>query len=50
MKKSCGIFERDVRELSAPFDSLKFLRFITAVATRCAQMLNVAEIVRDAEK
>lgn len=41
--------ERDVRELSDAIDSLKFLRFITAVAARCGQMLNVAEIARDAD-
>ena len=41
--------ERDIRELSDAIDSLKFLRFITAVAARCGQMLNVAEIARDAD-
>lgn len=41
--------ERDVRELSDAIDSLKFLRFITAVAARCGQMLNIAEIARDAD-
>lgn len=41
--------ERDIRELSEAVDSLKFLRFITAVAARCGQMLNVAEIARDAD-
>ena len=41
--------ERDVRELSEAIDSLKFLRFITAVAARCGQMVNVAEIARDAD-
>lgn len=41
--------ERDVRELSDSIDSLKFLRFITAVAARCGQMVNVAEIARDAD-
>lgn len=41
--------ERDVRELSDAIDSLKFLRFITAVAARCGQMLNAAEIARDAD-
>ena len=39
--------ERDVKELSDAIDSLKFLRFITAVAARCGQMVNVAEIARD---
>lgn len=41
--------ERDVRELSDAIDSLKFLNFITAVAARCSQMLNVADIARDAD-
>ena len=41
--------ERDVRELSSEIDSLKFLRFITATAARCGQMLNIAEIARDAD-
>jgi hypothetical protein len=41
--------EREVRELSDAIDSLKFLHFITAVAARCGQMLNVAEIARDAD-
>lgn len=41
--------ERDVRELSSSIDSLKFLRFITAAAARCSQMLNVAEIARDVD-
>lgn len=41
--------ERDVRELSDSIDSLKFLRFMTAVAARCSGMLNVAEIALDAD-
>ena len=41
--------ERDVRELSDSIDSLKFLRFITAVAARFGQMLNAADIARDAD-
>lgn len=41
--------ERDVKELSDAIDSLKFFRFITAVAARCGQMLNVADIARDAD-
>ncbi len=41
--------ERDVRELSDSIDSLRFLRFMTAVAARCGQMLNVADIARDAD-
>ena len=41
--------ERDVRELSDAIDSLKFYNFITAVAARCGQMLNIADIARDAD-
>lgn len=41
--------ERDVMELSDTIDSLKFFRFITAVAARCGQMLNTADIARDAD-
>ena len=41
--------ERDIRELSNAIDSLKFLKFITAVAARCSQMLNIAEVARDAD-
>ena len=41
--------ERDVRELSNAIDSLKFHRFVVAVAARCGQMLNVADIARDAD-
>lgn len=41
--------ERDVRAISDSIDSLKFLRFITAVAARCGQLLNIADIARDAD-
>ena len=41
--------ERDVKSLSDAIDSLKFLRFITALAARCSQMLNVSELARDVE-
>ncbi|MBP5468124.1 MAG: DUF4143 domain-containing protein, partial [Candidatus Riflebacteria bacterium] len=41
--------ERDVKELSESIDYLKFFRFITAVAARCSQLLNVADIARDAD-
>lgn len=41
--------ERDVKELSDKISSLKFLRFITAVAARCSQMLNIADIARDSD-
>lgn len=41
--------ERDVRDLSSAIDSLKFLRFMTAVAARCSQMVNIADIATDAD-
>lgn len=41
--------ERDVRELSDSIDTLKFLRFMTAVAARCSGMLNIADIAKDAD-
>lgn len=41
--------ERDVKQLSDAIDSLKFLHFITAAAARCGQMLNIADIARDAD-
>lgn len=41
--------ERDVKELSDAIDSLKFFRFMTAVAARSGQMLNVSEIAQDAD-
>ena len=41
--------ERAVRGLSDSIDSLKFLRFITAVAARCSGMVNVSDIAQDAE-
>ena len=41
--------ERDIRELSGSIDSLKFLKFITAVAARCGQMLNMADIAQNAD-
>lgn len=41
--------ERDVRELSSSIDSLKFLSFITAAASRCGQIVNVAGMARDAD-
>lgn len=41
--------ERDVRELSEGMDSLKFLKFITAVAARCSQLVNYSSIAGDAE-
>lgn len=41
--------ERDVKELSDAIDTLKFFKFVTAVAARAGQMLNVADIVRDSD-
>lgn len=41
--------ERDVKELSGTIESLKFLRFMTAVAARCGQMVNATEIANDAD-
>lgn len=41
--------ERDVRELSGSIDATEFARFIRAVACRCAQLVNAAEIGRDVD-
>lgn len=41
--------ERDVKELSGSIDSLRFLKFITAVACRTSQIVNYADIARDAD-
>lgn len=41
--------QRDIKELSTTIDSLKFMGFITAVASRCSQIVNVAEMARDAD-
>ncbi|HOO52279.1 MAG TPA: ATP-binding protein [Alphaproteobacteria bacterium] len=41
--------ERDVRELSGSIDSTEFARFIRAVACRCAQIVNAADIGRDVD-
>lgn len=41
--------ERDVRELSQTIDSLSFMKFITAVACRTSQIVNYADIARDAD-
>jgi predicted AAA+ superfamily ATPase len=41
--------ERDVKELSGAIDSLSFLKFITAVACRTSQIVNYADIARDAD-
>lgn len=41
--------ERDVRLLSPSADALKFADLITSAAARCSQILNVADIARDAD-
>ena len=41
--------ERDVKELSGSIESLKFLKLITAVACRTSQIVNYADIARDAD-
>jgi len=41
--------ERDERELSGAIDSLNFMKFITAVACRTSQIVNYADIARDAD-
>ena len=41
--------ERDVKELSQAIDYLKFHQFMVAAAARCGQMLNIAELARDAD-
>ena len=41
--------QRDVKELSGTIDSMKFLRFITAVAARTAQMVNYKGIADDCD-
>ena len=40
---------RDVREISAAVDALKFMRFITAAAARIGGLLNVKNIADDAD-
>ncbi|MDD3414273.1 MAG: ATP-binding protein [Lachnospiraceae bacterium] len=45
----CTYIQRDVRELSDSIDALKFLKFMTAVAARCGQMLNISDIAVDAD-
>ncbi|MCH5192415.1 MAG: DUF4143 domain-containing protein [Oscillospiraceae bacterium] len=41
--------ERDVRDISAAVDALKFNRFITAVAARTSQLLNYKALADDAD-
>jgi hypothetical protein len=41
--------ERDVKGLSGSIESLKFMKFITAVACRTSQIVNYADIARDAD-
>lgn len=39
--------ERDVRELAQVGDELKFMKFMTAVAARTGQLLNLSSLARD---
>jgi len=41
--------QRDVRDLAQVGDEMAFLRFLRAAAARTAQLLNVAEMARDAD-
>ncbi len=41
--------DRDIKELSGSIDSLAFHKFIISVAARTSQLINVAEIAKDAE-
>ena len=41
--------ERDVRELSGGIDALKFNRFVTSAAARCAQLVNFSALAEDAD-
>lgn len=41
--------ERDVRDLSGTVDALKFVKFVTAVAARAAQLVNYKAIADDAD-
>lgn len=41
--------QRDIRELSRVGDEMAFLRFLRAAAARTAQLLNLAELARDAD-
>lgn len=41
--------ERDVRSVSAGIDEMKFSAFVVSVASRCSQLLNIADIARDAD-
>lgn len=41
--------QRDVRDLARVGDESSFLRFVRAVAARSAQLLNMAELARDAD-
>lgn len=41
--------ERDVRELSGGINALKFNRFVTSAAARCAQLVNFSALAEDAD-
>lgn len=39
--------ERDVRELTQVSDELKFIKFMTAIASRTSQMLNLTSVANE---
>jgi len=41
--------ERDIKEISGSIDSLAFFKFITSVSARTSQLINYADIARDAD-
>ncbi len=41
--------QRDIRDLARVGNEMSFLRFLTAVAARTGQMLNIADLARDAD-
>ncbi|MEA5112526.1 MAG: hypothetical protein VB050_00710 [Geobacteraceae bacterium] len=41
--------QRDVRDLAKVGDEMAFLRFLRAAAARTGQLLNLAELARDAD-
>lgn len=41
--------DRDVRDISGDIDVIKFHRFLTSVAARCSQLVNIKLIADDAE-
>ena len=41
--------EKDIKAFSESINPMKFLAFLTTLAARCSQLLNIASIARDAE-